>query len=451
MKTPRNIKASRKRFKKQQKVERNQPKELIYWLVKTIDHFFPTLFSELKKVKDPRKQFDYTMEEILFAAFALFLFKKGSRNAMNMEREEEDFVDNYTKLFHLRLPHMDTVNDVLKELPIEVLEMLKTRLVHNLVNKKIFKNSRIDGYYRVAIDATRIMNVAEGHCDHCLYTESKNGKITCFHNVLEAKLITPWGLCISLGTEWIENPDSEYEKQDCELKAFIRLSGSIKKDYPRLKICIIADGLYPNEGFFNICESNGWKWILTFQDGNLPSVWKKVEENVNFGFRSLKCGDENYYWFNDLDYKGHRLNWIKGVFVDEKKKEDEEPEEHRHIFITNLDVSASRVMELVNAGRKRWKIENEGFNTQKNQGLNLCHQFSRDSMQAMKNYYQCLQIAHMILNLFEKWGPVKEKFESGSTIKHLTMKLLGELRERVLDVGILQEFLIKKIRVVFNN
>jgi len=92
----------------------------------------------------------------------------------------------------------------------------------------------------------------------------KNGKTIYFHPVLEARLITPNGFSISIATEWIENPEGgEYDKQDCERKAFTRLAATLKKVYPRLPIVILADGLYPYEGFFAICKTNQWAFLLS--------------------------------------------------------------------------------------------------------------------------------------------------------------------------------------------
>jgi hypothetical protein len=53
--------------------------------------------------------------------------------------------------------------------------------------------------------------------------------VTCYHYVLEAKLVTRNGLCLSLASEWIENPEGNYRKQDCERKAFLRLASKLKK------------------------------------------------------------------------------------------------------------------------------------------------------------------------------------------------------------------------------
>ena len=61
-------------------------------------------------------------------------------------------------------------------------------------------------------------------------------KCKYFHNILEAKLVGSNGFCLSLATEWIENTAHDYDKQDCEIKAFKRLAEKLKKSFKRLKI-----------------------------------------------------------------------------------------------------------------------------------------------------------------------------------------------------------------------
>jgi len=214
-------------------------------LRRTIDHFVPDLYVRLENVVDPRARRGYTMTEILLGCLFMFICKQGSRNAMNLDRDNTIFAQNFEKLFGKRLPHMDTVDDVLVLLDNHELERLKASLVATLIEKKVFGKYRLLGsLYRVAVDGTGIMTVDEGHCAHCLKRESKNGVTTYFHNILEAKLITPNGFAISLATEWIENPET-YEKQDCELKAFQRLADKLKGFFPRLPICVHADGSTP--------------------------------------------------------------------------------------------------------------------------------------------------------------------------------------------------------------
>ena len=84
--------------------------------------------------------------------------------------------------------------------------------------------------YVVAIDGTGIASYDKRQCDSCLTKTSKNDVVTYFHNVLEAKLLTPSGLSLSIATEWISNEGkSEYQKQDCEREAFKRLAKKLKK------------------------------------------------------------------------------------------------------------------------------------------------------------------------------------------------------------------------------
>ena len=66
------------------------------------------------------------------------------------------------------------------------------------------------------------------------------------------------------------------------------------------------------------------------------------------------------------------------------------------MYITNIHQTNENVATTADSGRLRWKIENEGFNTQKNLGYGLDHKFPRVSYLAMQNYYQLCQIAHAI-------------------------------------------------------
>lgn len=211
------------------------------------------------------------MAEIVTGAIFMFLFKETSRNAYTNERRDEVFAKNYYRNFKLRLPHPDTIDDVMRVLSGSQLEDLKTHLVSNLFEQKLLRKFRFLGeFYFVAVDATGTHTFDQKHCGHCLTRTSKNGVVTWFHYVLEARIVTSSGLAISLATEFIENqPGTNYEKQDCEQKAFVRLAEKIKRHFPRLPICILADGLYPNNTVFNVCRKNGWEFIITLKDGSL--------------------------------------------------------------------------------------------------------------------------------------------------------------------------------------
>jgi hypothetical protein len=438
--------------KKRLNRQRQEVRNLIFRLKKSIDHHFPDLYEKIEAIPECRKQPDYRLVELIIAGLAMFLFQKGSRNAMNNERNEPRFRKNYERLFKTRLPHMDIVEDVMRMLDDEHLTCLKTDLVKGLLAKKMFRKYRVLGHvYLVVLDGTHVMDVQKGHCDHCLHQTFKNGKVRFFHNVLEAKLVGNNGFCLSLATEWIENAE-EYEKQDCELKAFARLAKTLKQRYPRLPICVVADGLYPNRTFFRICHEHGWSWIVTFKEGNLPSVWARVVQRQ--GLRPCRRKEEcvwrrgteihrTYEWHPRMTYQGFTIHWFACEEVVEQTCT-------HFVYLSSLEMDCYSVLELTEAGRLRWKIENEGFDVQKHHGYGLGHQFSRRSMLAMKNYYQLMQIAHMMNQLFERSSLLAEVRRSKESLAHLWLCLLGEVRHEVLDFTLLATLLARRIRIRYD-
>lgn len=413
-------------------------KIIVYRIKSVIAKRFPELFSLFNELEDSRKRAGYSIAEIATGALFMHLFKEESRNAYTNDRRDAIFAKNYYRHFKLRLPHPDTIDGIMRVLKPEHLEGLRAELVSSLFEQKVLRSSRFLGkYYFVAVDATGMHTFDHKHCDQCLTRTSKHGVTTWFHYVLEAKLITSSGLAISLASEFIENqPGRDYEKQDCEQKAFVRLAAKIKKYFPRLSICILADGLYPNKTIFNICRDNNWRFIITLKDGNLKTFHQEVEllrgiQKEQEVYRADKTSHTKlkYKYLNDIEYEEYNYSWVS---CDEHKTRlsDKMEETQRFVFITDIEQASDIVVNTADGGRLRWKIENEGFNTQKNLGYELEHKFSRVSNIAMQNYYHLLQIAHMINQFVERssdlLGLLNE--HSKQTIKALWKELVMYLK-----------------------
>lgn len=442
--TRRHQQHTQSRQERQQKIWQEQKKyrnrhaqekrNLIFRLQKTIAHYFPDLYDLLRDIPDCRTKYDYELVELLGAGLFLFVWKKGSRNALNNERDEPEFQRNYTRIFKLKLPHMDPVDAVLAALDPDHLERLNVTLMQVILAKKTLRPFRLqDTWYRVVIDGTQVMTVREGHCPSCLHRTFKNGATQYFHNVVAAKLVCPNGFCLPLASVWLTNQE-EYDKQDCELKGWRRLARTLKQNYPRLPMCIVADGLYPNAPFFRLCREYGWQWLVTLKDGNLPTVWSQVilrqgQERCRSRQRVVDrkghSVHQTYHWLNGLSYQGFTLHWCSCTEVVDGKVTD-------FVYVSSLDVDYQQVIEFTDTGRLRWKIENEGFNIQKHHGYGLGHQFSQTSMRAMENYYHLMQIAHLINQLFELSSFCTSVRRSKESMQHFWRTLVGEL-QGVLD------------------
>ncbi len=126
-----------------------------------------------------------------------------------------------------------------------------------------------------------------------------------------------------------------------------------------------------------------------------------------------------YSWVEFINYNGHEVHWSELIeTVDGEVK-------HTFVYLSSLRPAYNNIVELIDNGRLRFKIENEGFNTQKNLGYGLQHKYSRSSELATKNYYTCLQIGHMINQLFELRIKIKEFLKGRKTLKNLWVFLVG--------------------------
>ena len=240
------------------------------------------------------------------------------------------------------------------------------------------------------------------------------------------------GVTVPMMTEWIDNENQRYDKQDCESKAFKRLAVRLKKYFPRLQICVLADGLYSNVSMMNICCEYGWKYITVFKDGNLPSVWEEVESLLPLSGGASSCKQNlcnsthwikrSFWWIKGLDYQKHSIQWIECVQTMIHRKTGEISDTNRFVFLTNVEVNAGNIANILMAGRARWLIEDH-FNTQKNRGGSLHHKFSRNNFNAIKNWHNTRQLACLIKELVRHSIEVRELAKS----KKLTWKELWEI------------------------
>lgn len=372
-------------------------------------HFFKELNKELANVKDIRqaKKIQYTPDIILFLVIMKNACTITSMNEMGSTFNTEESIGNISKALGVdleELPHYDTINNFLKKLEVNQLEKIRKYMINEMLKKRSFENYRYkDKYWKVAIDATGMFSFKEKHCEHCLKRKYKNKetgeieRVEYYHNVLEAKLVLG-EMVFSIATEFIENEHEDVEKQDCELKAFSRLAERLKKDYPKLPICILGDSLYACRRVFDVCKKNRWRYILRFKEGSIPSIAK--EFNILKEIDTVK--EKGFNFVNEIDYDEKKINVVEYI---EQVEEKSKVVQKRFVFITDIEISKSNVEDIVAAGRSRWKIENEGFNNQKNGTYDLEHVCCKD-YNAMKNHYILIQIADILRQLFEKGSEV---------------------------------------------
>jgi hypothetical protein len=439
-----------KKISCRQRIEAFKGKAFMLQLKLTVSHFFPSLLDRLGLLPKFRDNPWYSPSELAWAAIVMFILKRGSRNHFNQTSCKETFLVNYLNIFGLHCPHMDSPEAYFRKLSPELLIKIKTELVKTLLEKKVFHKFRLfDQYHLVACDGVTMYSYDYEPYPGCP-SRTKNGHTTWQASVLEAKLVCPNGFAISLISEFITNQDGD-KKQDCERKAFYRLSNKLKKEFPLLPICILADALYPSKEFFLICKNNNWKYIVTFKEMTMLTVAATAfldqklfprNRKSTYELSHQKSASRKLSFINNIHYKKHLLNWVELIEEKTNEKARKKVDTHKFVFITNFEISIKNVHQITDAGRLRWKIENEGFNEQKNRGYELSHKYSRKNFSAMQNYYQCLQIAHMITQLLTKSKHFKA-FKGKDSEKALWEELIAFL--------LLQRFYDKEIELFVNR
>ena len=431
----------------------------------TFHHFFGDFGALFQSVDDPRRPelILYPLEALAFAGVLMYLCHLGARRQIaHMFRENGPSAAKFQALFGTdTCPHGDTLDVAFGRLDPDQVQAVVTAMIRTLIRKKVLDRYRLLGrYFVIAIDGTGRLTFPERHCPHCM-TMTHHGKTTYYHPVLEAKLVLPNGFAFSILTEFIENPGENPSKQDCELRAFYRLTERLKTEFPRLPICLSLDSLFAGGPTMSICEAYNWKYMIVHKDGDIPYIHMEFEallpltpENqLAFVTGPQRKTRQDYRWINKISYtdtekKKHTVGVLR--CVEATTDCDGQCQTTRFRWITNFHLKTNNVIALANeGGRIRWKIENEGFNVQKNGGFALEHAYTTNPV-ASKIFYYLLQIAHLITQLIEKGSLFRQAFPAGvGSSKNIAFRLLEAWRNLRVSANQIQQMLDGRLQIRF--
>ena len=307
--------------------ERREKKEEINVLgdvITIINQYFPELIRKFEGLTDLRHQsyITYKMKVIFMVRLLGLMCEIKSMNELTREFNTEEAIENIAKICGLRLeeiPHCDTINNVFKKVKEKEIEEIRKYMIVKMIRNKMLEKYKVRGkYYHIVVDGTGLATSRKKYNENCLVKNKTNKKGEEYQEystyVLEAKLVVG-EMVFSIGSEFIENEREDVNKQDCEINAFKRLAEKIKKEYPRLKIIISGDALYANKPVMDICKEKGWKYIIRFKEGAIPSLYKEYETVVKIANESKI---KNYEYVTKLEYEESKTNIIK--YREEKKR-----------------------------------------------------------------------------------------------------------------------------------
>ncbi|MEG2380058.1 MAG: transposase [Bacilli bacterium] len=421
------------------KERRNLRKDsnLISELYSIIAKYLPKLLDMFEELSDSRNQ-SYTIYEIkTICVTRLFGLLCGITTMTDISTDDfntDCCIKNLSKICNQdlkELPYWETIQDVFEKIKIDELRNIQKYIVKALIRSKMFDKYRFHDCFQLLFDGTGLSNHDYNLNNNCLTRKHKDGKISYYKYVLECKLVVG-NMVISLDSEFIENDSmiTEKQKQDCETKAFKRMVERIKMNYPKYKFIVTGDGLYATSPIINICKKNKWYYIFNLKPDRLKEINEIFEDNINFNNETTIT---NYFLSTNIIFKNNTLTAFKYIETITNEKTNKSKTTIFR-YISNLKINDRNIKEIISLGRKRWKIENEGFYTQKHRTFNITHLSSRNDT-AMKAHYFFIQFAHTIRQLLEQGNlltkslKLKIKEVSKSLIDTLTSLTIPNLNE----------------------
>jgi DDE_Tnp_1-associated len=379
----------------------------------------PRLLKRFAAIPDPRnpRKTKHKLSVLLLFGILSFVLQMASSREATREMSRPMFWENLKSFFPEleEVPHHDTLKRLLAALDISELENLHLELVRRWIKKKKFRRYLVDNCYPIAIDGTQKMCRDELWAEECLQRTFNRGESTeqsqYYVYVLQASLAFSGGINIPLLSEFLTyaGDGTDHSKQDCELKAFHRLSQRLKEAFPALRIMVLLDGLYAKGPVLHRCHQYHWQYMIVLKDGSLPTVMREFEalaelepkhrHNMTWGGRN-----QRFKWANDIEYE-YGQDRKKRVILHvvecreqwreiEKRSSTEIENKSRHVWISSESLNKWNLHERCNlGGRSRWVIET-GFLVEKHHGYQYEHCFSYD-WNAMKGYHCLMQLGHM--------------------------------------------------------
>jgi Transposase DDE domain len=342
------------------------------------DALFRTVRSGFAAIPDSRlSDTEISLTDALMSAFARFSLKSPSLLAFDKHRVEGNLGTIYA-IAHV--PCDTQMREILDPVSPESMRPLFKSVFGQLQRGKALESMRfLADFYLLALDGTESFSSKTIHCASCLHKVHRNGSITYYHQMLGAALVHPdQRTVLPLMPEPIVKQDGT-AKNDGERNAAKRFIAQLRRDHPHLKFIVTEDSLSANAPHIETLQVHGLHYILGVKDGDHTHLFEQIQAAEQAGrVISYERHDRaarvvhRFRFVKDValntSHRDVRVNFIEYWEVGERKVQ-------HFSWGTDLRVSPRNVYHLMRGGRARWKIENETFNTLKNQGYHFEHNY----------------------------------------------------------------------------
>ena len=363
------------------------------------DALFRLIHNDFARFPDDRVgDTEIALADALMSAFAMFSLKAPSLLAFDKERAE----GNLHTIYGIeRVPCDTRMREILDPISPKWLRPAFKSVFRQLQRGKALEAMTwLDGHYLLALDGTGYFSSKTIHCASCLRRVHRNGSMTYAHQMLGAAIIHPdQRAVIPLMPEPITNRDGT-DKNDCERNAAKRFVAKLRQDHPHLKFIVTEDSLSANAPHIETLHAHDLRYILGVKEGDHAYLFQQVEAAEHAG---------RVTWYERHDCAAgivHRFRFVNQVPLHASNAdmhvnfleywEGQDAKVQHFSWVTDMRVSPRNVYSLMRGGRARWKIENETFNTLKNQGYNFEHNYGHGTQNLSVVFATIMMLAFLV-------------------------------------------------------
>ena len=363
------------------------------------DPLYKLLHGSLEKVPDPRRDGSpIKLSDALMSGLALFALKDASLLAFDSRRQDE----NMKRLFHIeRVPCDTQMRKILDSVDPLDLRPAFGDVFREVQRGKVLDRLRfLDGCHLLLMDGTQYFVSEAIHCDACLRKEHQDGHVSYSHQLLCAVLAHPdHREVIPLAPEPIGNQDG-HTKNDCERNAAGRLLRRTRAEHPHLRLIVVEDGLASNAPHIRDLQSLGMHFILGAKPGDHVFLYDRLLEEFDKERVTVIAWKEGQTtcaitYVNQLPLNASNPDLLVN-FLGYAEYDVDGKLIKQFSWVTDLKITRRNARALVRAGRTRWKIENETYNTLKNQGYHFEHNFGHGERNLAVVFAMLMMLAFLV-------------------------------------------------------
>ena len=369
-------------------------------------------FEDLPDHRKAGNNRKYAMEDAALSAFSVFFTQSPSFLDYQQRMQKLHNRNNAQSIFGVhQIPSTSQIGNLLDPMAPETLYPVLAEVGDQLYTQGCLKPfASVGGTLLVALDGTDSFSSEKISCPCCTQQTLKNGQTLYRHTVVTPVIVAPGqSQVVPLPPEFVRVQDG-VDKQDCELAAAKRWLTTWGAHYAPRGITVLGDDLYCHQPFCEAVRAQHLDFLFVCKPDSHALLYEWLDDFTRTGevqtleqsrWNGKQRLTERYRYLNQVPLRNSddalMVNWCEVTILNAKQEVV-----YRNAWATSHAIDEHNVIDMVAAGRARWKIENENNNVLKNHGYHFEHNFAHGK-QHLSNFLATLNLLAFLAHTALEW------------------------------------------------